>query len=138
MKSSFSPSVLAGGFAVLAGAICLPFLYVHLFTALPHNISAMEAAYAQFKFDLSSESPSALLMALWYSLPLAWFALSTSFLLAAHPGHAKAWLQVAAAGVLTLVSVAVFGWQTIFLFGLPLFFSISGARKATKHGATNP
>jgi hypothetical protein len=136
MKSPFSPSVLAGTFAVLAGAICLPFLYVHLFTALPRDTGPMEAAYAQFKFDFSSESPNALLMAVWYGLPFAWFALGTSFLLPPHAGYAKARIQIAAAGVLALVSVAVFGWQTTFLFGLPLFFSISGARKAKQQGAT--
>ena len=136
MKSPLSLSVLAGSFAVLAGAVCLPFLYVHLFTALPRNTSPMEAAYAQFKFDFSAESPNAFLMAVWYGLPFAWFALGTSFLVSPDASYAKARIQIAAAAVLVMASVAAFGWQTTFLFGLPLFFSMSSARKAKQQGAT--
>jgi hypothetical protein len=109
-----------------------------LFTALPRNTSPLEAAYGQFKFDFSSVSPNALLMAVWYGLPFAWFALGASFLVPPLAGHARARIEIAAAGVLALISVAVFGWQTTFFFGLPLFFSISGARKAKQQGATAP
>jgi len=79
MKLNLSHSTLAGFTAALAGAVWLPFVYVHLFTSTPSNSTPWQTAVDQVAFDLSSESPSALLMAVWYGMPVAWFALSALF-----------------------------------------------------------
>ena len=119
---------MAGLVAVVAGAAWLPFLYVHLFTAMPNGSSPWQAAMHQVAFDLSSESPSATLMALWYSMPLLWFVLAAVQLSMRRFRYTPALVAIGVALVLALASSAMLGWGSIFLFGVPAVLGVAHLR----------
>jgi hypothetical protein len=123
------PSIFAGATAALAGAVWLPFVYVHLFTSTPSNTTPWQSAFDQLAFDLSAESPSALLMAVWYALPLAWFGLAALFFVALRFTYSAALVFVGLALALAVASSAMFGWSTAFLFGSPVLLGVAHARR---------
>ena len=129
MKARMKSSTLAGIAAALAGAAWLPFFYVYLFTSRPSNSSLWQSAFDQVAFDLSSESPNALLMTVWYCIPFAWFALGAFFLAVPRFAPFAALVAVGFALILALSSSAMLGWGTAFLFGVPVLFGVSHLRR---------
>jgi glucan phosphoethanolaminetransferase (alkaline phosphatase superfamily) len=129
MKRNLRLSTVAGLVALVAGAAWLPFFYFHLFTAMPSELGPWQAAIHQVAFDLSSQSPSAVLMAFWYSMPLLWFVLAALLLSISRFTHAMAWVLIGAALFLAFASSAMLGWGTIFLFGVPAVLAVVHLRR---------
>jgi len=129
MNVKLTLSTLAGLVAVVAGVAWLPFFYVHLFTAMPSGLSPWQAAVHQVAFDLSAQSPSAALMALWYCMPLLWFVLAALLLAMPRFSYALALVLIGAALALALASSAILGWGTIFLFGVPAGLGLAHLRR---------
>ena len=138
MKARLKPSTLAGFAAALAGAAWLPFFYVYLITSRPSNSSLWQSAFDQVAFDLSTESPNALLMAVWYCIPFAWFALGAFFFAVSRFARLSALVAVGFALVLALASSAIMGWGTAFVFCLPVIFGVAHLRHAKPLGSTQP
>jgi hypothetical protein len=138
MKARPKLSTLAGIAAALAGAAWLPFFYVYLFTSRPSNSSLWQSAFDQVAFDLSSESPNALLMAVWYCIPFAWFALGAFFFAVSRFAHLSALVAVGFALVLALASSAIMGWGSAFLFCLPFLYGVAHLRHVEPLGSTLP
>jgi hypothetical protein len=130
MKFPISPSFLAGASALVAGIVLLLFLSVYLFTALPGSVKPIQVALAQVQYDLSSESPSPPLLLLWYSLPFLWLGLGAIFFMARSTSTGVATALVAASTLCALASIQFFGWETIGLFGVPVYFAVNAVRKA--------
>jgi hypothetical protein len=132
MKYPLSPSFLAGASALVAGMVLLPFLYVYLFTALPANVKPVQAGLAQFQHDLSSESPSPPLLLLWYSLPFLWLGLGATFFRARTRSTRVAVALAIASAPCAVASSAFLGWETIGLFGVPVYFAANAVRQTNR------
>lgn len=132
MKLNLSSSTLAGSFAILAGAVWLPFFYVYLFTSVPAHSTTWSAAIDQIAFDFSPESPSRALMAVWYAMPFIWFVLAALLFSVSRLRYFTVLVLVGCTITVALLSSSIFGWGTAFLFGLPAWFGVVHARRVKR------
>ncbi|WP_341909789.1 hypothetical protein [Polaromonas sp. YR568] len=135
MKLNLSSSTLAGSFAILAGAVWLPFLYVYLFTSVPIHATAWGAAIDQIAFDFSLDGPSRTLMAVWYAMPIVWFVLAALLFSVSRLRYFTVLVLVGVTTTVALISSVMFGWGTAFLFGLPVWFGVVHARGMKRSSA---
>jgi hypothetical protein len=121
MKASTTLASLAGPSALLAAAVLLPFWYIHLFVGMPSGLEPMQAALEQIKFDISSESKGRVHLLMWAAAPIGWTIVGVGLLLLKTTSKAIARTLLSGSVALAVVSIALAGWETTILFGVPVW-----------------